>query len=543
MKKLPWSTTNALYQVPIRSFYDADGDGVGDIRGLLRKLPYLKESLGVGALWLTPFYPHGGVDFGYDVTEYKAIDTSLGTMRDLRELIDSAHGFGIKVMIDIVLNHTSEQHTWFQQSRSSQENPKSDWYIWRDAKENGEAPNNWLSKFGGSMWTFDEKRGQYYLHTFFQEQPDLNWQNPEVREAIGQIIRYWLDMGVDGLRADAAIYTAKDRELRDNPPNPAFREGDNERYRFTEDNISYGPDMTAFLRELTDIVAEYDNRLIVFEAYPEGKRQTRDRYGELYGVNPDVGMPLLLDYAWTDLTLEDMRVLVTDLVRIVEPGSTQSVFCFGSHDLPRLATRLGQERSRLAALFALSLPGIPIIYYGDELGMTDTRLKESLRQDRADQPHLPFGRDGVRTPMQWNRSKHAGFTTGTPWLPVDFRYPLVNVENQLRSSDSLLVLYRELLALRRNHAVFRQGDLEIYATDSENVLAFARRLGDEQVFVVLNFSKYETRHTLPHPGKILCSTHPIHKPTVHATGEVYLKPFEGVIVECKEHMLKTKGGI
>lgn len=520
-----WRETNAIYQLYIRSFMDSNADGIGDLRGAISKLDYL-AALGVEAIWLTPFYPSGGVDGGYDVTDFYAVDDQLGTMHDLEEFIEKAHGFGMKVMIDVLLNHTSNQHAWFLQSRLSKDNPKSDWYIWRDQ------PNNWQSKFGGSMWSWDESRQQYYLHTFFKEQPDLNWQNPEVRREMHWVFRYWFDKGVDGMRVDAAIYIAKDFSYADNEQNPDFHEGHDPRSRLREDNISYGDDLQAFLQELTDIAESYNNKFLVFEAYPEGRETTLGRYRGLYSVNPKVSAPLMLESTWIPFSPTEIRQVIGDFQSMIDPERHIAVYCIGNHDRPRVASRFGQDQARIIACLQLTLPGVPIVYYGEEIGMENGDIPVELRLDGAVQAHFPDGRDSVRTPLPWNDEEHYGFTTGTPWLPAGKPAGAAPVAMQIETDNSMLRLYQRLLELRKIYPALRVGS---YATDissNDSVLVFVRSYGKVNLCIALNFTDSVAQVALPFAGNVILSTTNT-KHIVKTDGKVLLKPFEGVIVESK----------
>ena len=535
MTNIPWANVNALYQLAVRSFQDTDRDGIGDLPGVIDRLPYLRDTLGIDAVWLTPFYPTGMIDFGYDVREYTSVDPALGSMDDLRELVDQLHSSDMKVMIDLVLNHTSNQHPWFQESRSSTTNLKRDWYVWQDPAPDGSTPNNWHSKFGGSAWSYDETTGQYYLHTFFKEQPDLNWENPDVREAIKQVMRFWFDFGVDGLRADAAIYISKDQLFRDNPPNPHFVEGQDEQQRYLEKYSSYGDHLQEFLREVTDVAREYGERLIVFEAYPEGRQPTIERYRALYAVDPTVSLPLMLETSWAECSATALRQVITEFQSMVDLSCHGVMYSFSNHDRSRIASRMSAEQTRLIALLSLSLPGVPTVYYGDELGMLDGVVAPHERYDTAQQSHMPLGRDSARTPMHWHGGKQAGFTDGTPWLPVGADAVLLNVEAELRDSDSLLALYHTALQLRRSHAVMRHGEFELEDPTDTQVLSFWRSLDGQRVCVLLNFSDQPVRRVIAGAQTILCATHPATPPQISTLGEVYLKPFEGIIVECKEN--------
>lgn len=542
-----WTEVNVLYQIYPRSFMDANGDGVGDLRGVIDKLDYLKggeNSLGVDAIWFSPFYPSPQADMGYDVSEYCDIDSLYGSLDDFKELVEKAHQRDIKVMVDFVPNHTSDQHAWFRESSSSRDNDKSDFYTWRDARADGSPPNNWLSIFGGSAWQWHEGRQQYYLHTFLKEQPDLNWDNPAVRQEMKRVLKFWLDLGVDGFRADAVRWISKDPELRDDPPAPhcqseksvkSFEDLQHKYSRFWENLFPY-------LRELTDVVASYENRIMIFEDYPDGNYSTKEQYLGFYSVNPEVSMPFNFEGLSAKFSAESLSTMVNEFQGMINPDVHTPVYCFSNHDQPRIATRFGgEEQARLIALMQLTLPGLPVVYYGDEIGMANAPIRFEEIQDKSVFSHgndESVGRDPERTPMQWSGTKNAGFSDAKPWLPVNPASKKVNVAVQQHEPDSFLALYQRLLKLRDKYAILRMGEYEPLSDVGEEVFAYARWIGkDQHVFVALNFSNETRRVNLPHSGNVLCATHPVDYPTISADGVVELRPFEGVLVECCEHRI------
>ena len=537
-----WCHVNALYQIYPRSFQDGDGDGVGDLHGIISRLDYLKgreSSLGIDAIWLSPFYPSPQADMGYDVSDYCDVDPLFGTIDDFRELLREAHAREIKVMVDFVPNHTSNQHPWFLESQSSRENPKSDYYTWRDARPDGSPPNNWLSIFGGSAWQWSESRKQYYLHTFLKEQPDLNWDNPVVRQEMQNVLRFWLELGVDGFRADAVRWISKDPELRDDPHSQYF-EGDGEPTQFDDLLHKYsrfGHNLFPYLRELTDVVAAYDDRIMVFEDYPDGNYSTKEQYLGFYGVNPDVSMPFNFEGLGVQFYADAFRTLVNEFQGMIDPDTHTPVYCFSNHDQPRIVTRFGgAEQARLVALMQLTLPGLPVVYYGDELGMPNTEIKYEEVRDLSvfSSGDMSVGRDPERTPMQWNDGEYAGFSEVKPWLPVGQTLAEHNVMSQHSEPDSFLALYSRLLKLRRQYRILRSGEYEPYGELDIDLFMYARWLGDQHIFVVLNFGKKDRVATLPHGGRVLCSTHPVDYPMIEGD-TVKVRPFEGVLIECKVH--------
>lgn len=543
-----WSDVNAIYQIYPRSFMDSNGDGVGDLRGVINRLDYIKgqkDSLGIDAIWFSPLFRSPMADMGYDVSDYCDIDPLFGTLDDFTELVAKAHSLHVRVMLDFVPNHTSNQHPWFIKSRSSAINDKSAYYVWRDAKPDGSPPNNWLSIFGGSAWEWDDGRRQYYLHTFLKEQPDLNWDNPMVRDEMKRIVRFWLDRGVDGIRADAVRWISKDPRFRDDPV-------DTSKLHHSADGVGgaydtlihrhsrFWKNLFSYLHELTNVLKEYDNRIMIFEDYPDGNYSTREQYLGFYGVNPEVSMPFNFEGIWTEFTANAFRTFITEFQGMLNPDQHVPVYCFGNHDQWRLVTRMGgEEQARLIALLQLTLPGLPVVYYGDELAMPNTPVAfKDIQDKRAVTSGMPeITRDYERTPMQWHAGSHAGFSDTTPWLPTGESVSRHNVETQLHEPDSMLSLYRRMLRLRSRHEILRSGTYEALNVAPDGVFLFSRWLREQHVYIVLNFIDKPMRVSLPHKGRTLCCTHPVDYPEMDEQGRVYLRPYEGVLVECEEHPL------
>ena len=549
MASKSWKDVNALYQVYPRSFMDSDGDGIGDIRGVIDRLDYFlgqKDSLGIDAIWLSPIFTSPMADMGYDVSDYCDIDPLFGTLDDFKELIEKAHERNINVMIDFVPNHTSDQHPWFVDSRASKKSDKSDYYVWRDAKPDGSLPNNWASIFGGPAWEWDETRQQYYLHTFLKEQPDLNWDNPMVRDEMKRVIRFWMDLGVDGIRADAVRWISKDPNFRNDPIDKLRKhhsaDGTGGEYDDLVHKYSrFWKNLFPYLREITDVLKEYDNRIMVFEDYPDGNYSTKEQYLGFYGINPDVSMPFNFEGIWAEFYADSFRTFITEFQGMLDPERHIPVYCFGNHDQWRLATRMGgEEQTRLVVLMQMALPGLPVVYYGDELGMTNTPIKQDQVQDmRAfTSGDWTTTRDYARTPMQWHKGRFAGFSESTPWLPISDTANRHNVETELHEPDSMLSLFRRLLRLRSRHEILRKGTYEAFGELDADVFTFSRWLGDQHVFVVLNFGYRETTVPLPHKGRVLCCTHPVDYPEISDDGVIALRPYEGAIIECSEHPLE-----
>ncbi len=521
-----WDGVNAIYQVYIRSYQDSGSDGVGDIRGIINRLDYLKgtdNSLGVDSLLLTPFYASPMFDYGYDVSDHCAIDPKFGTLQDFDELVTEAHKRDIKIMVDIIPNHTSDQHPWFLESRSSKQNPKRDWYIWHDPKKGLAPPNNWQSKFGGSVWEYDQHTRQYYYHTFFAEQPDLNWENPEVRQAIQNICRFWLDRGVDGLRVDAAIYLSKDTNFMDDPVG--------ENGRVIDYGISYGVRQGEFLREITQIAHEYDNTMILIEAYPEGKQQTVLRYKDLVDIDDKHIAPLVLEVMWLPFETPALREFLSNITIAINPLRHLSVFCLGNHDNHRIASIFGSERARAIAILQMTLPGMPLVYYGEEIGMTNAHNIRPNFADGAKQDRMPLGRGVARTPMQWSNSLSAGFSRGKPWLPHHVNADNT-VESQTRDADSFWQLYQNLLSLRSRYSALRTGNFILDDT-IDGVLVYSRVDRDEELITVINMTSNPVVYTCDVCVEVLAGSHPTDYPYVFDSSSVQLQPDEAVILKRK----------
>ena len=404
----PWWKSAILYQVYPRSFQDSDGDGVGDLRGITARLPYLAE-LGVDALWLSPVFVSPMADFGYDVSDYTAIDPLFGSMADFDALLHAAHARGLKVLLDFVPNHTSDQHPWFRESRASRTNAKRDWYIWRDGAPGGGPPNNWLSEFGGSAWEYDELTGQYYYHAFLSAQPDLNWRNPAVRAAMHDVMRFWLGRGVDGFRVDVIWHLIKDAAFRDNPPNPDFRAGDPPHRRQMPLYSADRPEVHELIRELRGVVDEFPARLLIGEIYLPLDRLVTYYGRELGGVHLPFNFSLL-EAPWNARAVAD---LIDRYEALLPPGAWPN-WVLGNHDRPRVASRIGQAQARIAAMLLLTLRGTPTLYYGDEIGLPQVPIPADRIRDPFERNVPGLGRDGCRTPMQWDASPGAGFSSRRP---------------------------------------------------------------------------------------------------------------------------------
>ena len=492
---LDWWRHAVVYQVYPRSFQDSNGDGIGDLQGVIDRLDYLQDgtsrSLGVDALWLSPTFPSPMKDFGYDVSDYLGVHPDFGDMATMERLIAECNRRGMKLLLDYVPNHTSDQHPWFVESRSSPDNPKRDWYVWRPPGPNGERPNNWRSAFGGPAWTLDEGTGQYYLHSFLREQPDLNWRNPEVEAAMHEVLRFWLRRGIDGFRMDVIGMIVKHPDLADNPVNPLYREGSRDASRFLTTNNRNYEDVYAAVRRIRRVLDEFPGSVAVGEVF--GSHEEIARY---YGGDALDGLHLAFNFKLihdTDLG-EGYTPWEAPLIRAILLGAEQAVppgglpcYAFANHDRPRFISRHDQDghgrtRARAAVLLLLGARCVPFLYYGEEIGMVDVDIPEERLQDPA--RFRSLGRDPERTPMQWDATPGRGFSAAEPWLPYG---PVeINVAAQLDDPGSLLALQRDALWLRKAEPALHSGTFELLEGPPESVLFVRRAEGARAVLVALN---------------------------------------------------------
>ncbi|HEX2884547.1 MAG TPA: alpha-amylase family glycosyl hydrolase [Candidatus Limnocylindria bacterium] len=532
-----WWQTGVVYEIYPRSFADANGDGTGDLAGITAKLDYLAW-LGIDAIWIAPFYPSPMADFGYDVADYTDVDPLFGRLDDFDHLLAAAHDRGIRVIVDYVPNHTSDRHPWFVESRSSRDNPRRDWYVWRDPKPDGSQPNNWLSMFGGPAWEWDDRTGQFYLHTFLPEQPDLNWRNPATREAMFDVARWWLERGVDGFRIDVAPMVMKDPDLRDNPPNPSPTPEEIERLGAWITQLHLHdhahPDMHALYRDFRSLLESYPgDRVSIGELH----HPDYDTWAKYYGERQDeIHVPFNFHLTYSPWTPEAVRAAIEGVQGALPPGAWAS-WVLGNHDQPRFASprRAGRDQAKVGMLLLLTLRGTPTIYYGEEIGMVDVPVSTEASRDPLERREPGRGRDPERSPMQWDASSNAGFCPAhvEPWLPVAPEADRVNVAAQAEDPDSILTLTRRLLRLRKEHPVLHVGDFEPFGPTPEGTYAF-RRIGlsgrGGRITVVLNLTG-ETR-TVPGcgAGRVLIGTHRDREGDA-ITDEVELRPNEAVVVE------------
>lgn len=528
-----WFHKSVVYHIYPRSFKDSNNDGVGDLEGIINKLDYLNDgtsqSLGVTAIWLSPIYKSPMADFGYDVSDYYDIDPLFGDLKVFDQLVKEAHKRGIKVMMDLLINHTSSEHSWFKESRSSKDNPKRDWYIWQDPKEDGSPPNNWRSVFGGPAWTLDKKTGQYYLHSFLSEQPDLNWRNEEVKKAMREVIEFWLKKGVDGFRVDALDHLAEDEEFKNDPYNPDYIPFTQSPYSAIEHTHSKSPrDVKTAINTLCDIADSHGDKFIVSEAYI-GIPQMVEMYS---ACRQGVYAPFNFNLMQKPWIASEFRRFIDEFESSLSANDWPN-YVFGNHDKSRLATRMGQEKIRIVAMLLMTLRGMPFIYYGDEIGMTDVEIKpEEIQDPYAKRTgNLRFSRDPERSPMQWDDSSYAGFSETKPWLPLSKDYKNKNVKSQSEDKKSLLNLYKNLIHYRNSSEPLMYGKYESLDTKSPDILSFVREHGGKKNLIMLNFSSKSIREILPCPeAKIVLNSY-LDKKDETLLKEVEFRPNEGFLFE------------
>lgn len=536
-----WYKELVVYQIYPRSFQDSNGDGIGDLNGVLRRLDYLEE-LGVNAIWLCPVYASPNVDNGYDVSDYRKIMDEFGTMEDWDRLLGAVHGRGMALIMDLVLNHTSDRHTWFEASRQSRDNPYSDYYVWRDPAPGGGPPNGWKAAFGGSAWEYVPGRGQYYLHFFAPEQPDLNWDNPGVRREIYDTVRWWADKGVDGFRVDAISYLDKGLDALD----PADT-------RYGPAACTNLPNTHRYIQELIRCACAQDGLMTVGEvscAAPEDQRDyTLEARGEFNMAIPFV-TPLSELRGWSP---ERLKRELADTYALLRDGGWWARF-LSNHDKPRQVSLYGDDGSywepsaKLLAALLHTLPGTPFIYQGEELGMTNISLpsieayedidtlnfyRSAVERgvDPAEALHLArlTSRDNARTPMQWDATENGGFTTGTPWFPLNPNYPRINAAEQRGRGDSIFSFYKALIRLRRENPVLVHGDFTPVLTGERDLIAYTRRTQDTCWAAVHNFSAAPRTVKLEGlSGKIRLSN---YGRSGTLSGAAALSPYESVVLQ------------
>lgn len=555
-----WWKEAVVYQIYPRSFKDSNGDGVGDLRGIISKLDYLKE-LGIDVVWLSPVYKSPNDDNGYDISDYRAIMDEFGTMADWEEMIEEMHKRGIKLVMDLVVNHTSDEHPWFIESRKSKDNPYREYYIWRPRKD-GREPNNWESHFSGSAWEYDETTGEYYLHLFSKKQPDLNWENPRVRQEVYDMMKFWLDKGVDGFRMDVINMISKVPGLPDGEAQPGKKYAWGGRY------FMNGPRVHEFLQEMhREVLSKYDVMTVgetpgVTPAegilYTAPERKELNMVFQFEHVDLDSGAGGKWDiHPWT---LADLKKTMTKWQKELEGKGWNSLY-LNNHDQPRAVSRFGDdgtyrvESAKMLATFLHMMQGTPYIYQGEELGMTNVRFPsiddyrdiETLnmykeRMENGEDPQAILekiyykGRDNARTPMQWDDSEHAGFTTGTPWIQVNPNYKEINAKAAMEDPNSVFHYYKKLIQLRKAHDVIVYGAYELILEDDPLIYAYTRTLGKETLVVITNFSSETPVFRLPNEitystKQLLISNYDVdEREELH---EIQLRPWEARVYKLK----------
>ena len=546
-----WWKESVVYQIYPRSFYDSNGDGIGDLKGITEKLDYLKE-LGINVIWLSPVYQSPNDDNGYDISDYEAIMTEFGTMADFDEMLAKAHSLGIKIVMDLVVNHTSDEHKWFIESRSSKDNPKRDYYIWKDGKD-GKEPNNWGSAFSGSAWQMDETTGQYYLHLFSKKQPDLNWENDKVREEVYSMMTRWFDKGIDGFRMDVISLISKDQSFPDGPTYGGL-------YGSFE-SCANGPRVHEFLQEMNKkVLSKYDIMTVgecAGVTLEEAKQYANSERTELnmvfqfehVGLDDDENMK----WSTKKMPLVPLKENLSKWQKGLNKVAWNSLY-FCNHDQPRIVSRLGSEKDEYRELSAKCIAtclhmmqGTPYVYQGEELGMTNTvfnSVKDFRDLESINAYHeltekgvisaeelfpkiCHKSRDNARTPMQWDDSKNAGFTTGTPWIDVNPNYTKINAKEQMARENSVFNYYKKLIALRKEYEIIVYGDYNLLLPEDEDLFVYERSLDGKKLLVACNFSENEREFDFDtvKNGKILTNNYEefdlINKK---------LRPFETVVV-------------
>ncbi len=479
-----WWRDGVIYQIYPRSFADSNGDGIGDIPGIIGKLDYIAE-LGVNAIWLSPINPSPDKDFGYDVADYFDIDPKYGTMADFDRLLREAHKRGLHIIMDLVLNHTSDQCNWFIESRSSRENPYRDWYIWRtNPKGKHLPPNEWQSIFGGKAWEYDEKTEQWYYHMFVKEQPDLNWRNPDVYQKMMDVFRFWLDRGVDGFRLDVFNEYFKDDQFRNNPGKLGLRAFDRQQHIYDSNR----PEIMTVIKDIRQILDGYKERYVVGETFLVENKEAAEFCG-------DGKLHANFDFSFSNCPWDAGKFYqaITRWNDLLLTKNAWPNYVLNNHDIPRSASRFTRsekdDKLKVAAAMLLTLRGTPYMYYGEEIGMRDIHLKRSELQDPVGIHYwpIPVGRDGCRSPMQWDSSEYAGFGKVKPWLKVHNNYTKRNVETQQQETASLLNFYKKLLAVRKATPALQKGMFIPVTFEPRSILAYMREYEGQTVLVVLNF--------------------------------------------------------
>lgn len=556
-----WWKESVVYQIYPRSFNDSNGDGVGDIKGITQKLDHLSD-LGIDVIWLSPVYKSPNDDNGYDISDYRAIMDEFGTMADFDEMLEEAHKRNIKIMMDLVVNHTSDEHAWFMESRSSKDSKYRDYYIWRPGKD-GQPPNNWGSFFGGSAWEYDAETGEYYLHLFSKKQPDLNWEHPDLRSDVYDMMNFWLDKGVNGFRMDVVNFISKDQRLLDGQVNETG-------YGDGGPHFINGPRIHEFLHEMNQKVLAGHDTITVGEmpnvGIEEAKRYTGFEREELNMVfhfeHVDVGNGHLGKWTPQPWKLTDLKRIFTKWQEGLEENGWNSLY-WSNHDQPRAISRFGNDSEeyrvisgKMLATCLHMLKGTPYIFQGEEIGMTNIKFEDIndyrdieslnayrdyttgkiLTPEEVMKAIHERGRDNARTPVQWTKDKHAGFTTGEPWIAVNPNYKEINAETVIQDKDSIYHYYKQLIQLRKKNPVIVYGEYSVLLEDNEQIYAFTRVLGEETLLVICNFSSEEPVFELPEgilfaEKEVVISNYEVDP--AEDVSSFHLKPYEARVYKLK----------
>ncbi|MFC0469796.1 alpha-glucosidase [Halalkalibacter kiskunsagensis] len=551
-----WWKESVVYQIYPRSFMDANGDGIGDLRGIISKLDYLKE-LGIDVIWLSPVYKSPNDDNGYDISDYQNIMDEFGTMDDFDELLQGAHDRGLKIVMDLVVNHSSDEHAWFAESRKSKDNPYRDYYIWKPGTD-GKPPTNWGSVFGGSAWQFDEATGEYYLHLFSKKQPDLNWENEKLRQEVYKMMTWWLEKGIDGLRMDVINFISKDNNYPDGEIHGDNKYGDGSQY------FMNGPRIHEFLQEMNkEVLSNYD--VLTVGEMPgvnaeQGKLYTGTERNELNMVfqfeHVDVGNGPGGKWTPQPWKLTELKEILSKWQYGLADNGWNSLY-WNNHDQPRAVSRFGNDKehyeksAKMLATCLHMMKGTPYIYQGEEIGMTNVAFEsiddyrdleilnmynEAVNEQGKDpnkvmQAIYERGRDNARTPVQWDDTENAGFTTGTPWIKVNPNYKEINAEKVLQDPNSIFHYYKKLIQIRKDNEIVVYGEFELIHEDSEDIFAYTRTLGDEKWLVICNFKSEVVRFELPelinYQSKELVINN--YEDTPKEIDLFELKPYQGIV--------------
>ena len=548
-----WWKESVVYQIYPRSFMDSNGDGIGDLQGIISKLDYLND-LGVDVIWLSPVYESPNDDNGYDISDYQAIMREFGTMKDWDELLEEIHRRDMKLIMDLVVNHSSDEHNWFVEAKKSTENPYRDYYIWRKGKE-GEEPNNWYSNFGGSAWQYDEQTDEYFLHLFSKKQPDLNWENSKLRNEIYEMMRWWLDKGIDGFRMDVINFISKPDEMLDGEPKLGKKYASGSKY------YRNGPRIHDYLQEMNEkVLAHYD--VMTVGEMPGVTPELAEDYTK--EENKELNMVFQFEHMGLDngpngkwdlkpLDLLDLKKNLTKWQKALEDKGWNSLY-FNNHDQPRIVSRFGNdstyrvESAKMLATLLHMMKGTPYVYQGEEIGMTNVQfasiedyqdieilqfyqeqLAEGIPVEKMMESIYAKGRDNSRTPMQWDNTENAGFTTGTPWIKVNPNYKNINVQDAISDPDSVYHYYRKLISLRKKHEVIVYGRYDLLLENHSEIFAYKRSLNEETLLVLCNFSEKELeinllRELANHSSEILISNYEDDEKELN--GAKMLRPYE-----------------